>query len=75
MERCGGWEKSGNGLQGLMEVEDGHGRKRFRVRDKNFVRRQGARGLIEPKHGSRFAVFGSWFHGVRRSEGGERSRI
>ena len=53
-EQCG-WQR-------VMEVEDDRGRNRFSVRDKDFFRGQGARGRIEPKDGSRFAVLGNWFH-------------
>jgi hypothetical protein len=59
-----------------MEVEDDGGRNRFWVRDKSFFRGQGARGRIEPKDGSRFAVLGNWFHAATPAiEGGERSWI
>ena len=61
--------------QRVIEVEDDRGWNGFWVRDKNFFRGQGARGRIEPKDGSRFAVFGNWFHAARRNEGGERSWI
>jgi hypothetical protein len=63
------------GLETVIEVEDDRGWKRFWGRDKNFFRRQGARGRIDPKDGSRFADFGNWFHAAGRDEGGERSRI
>jgi hypothetical protein len=62
------------GLHRLMEVESDRGWKRFWVRDKGFFRGQGARGRIEPKDGSRFAVLGNWFHAATPAiEGGERS--
>jgi hypothetical protein len=64
------------GLHRLMEVESDRGWSRFWVRDKNFFRGQGARGRIEPKEGSRFAVLGNWFHTATPAiEGGERSWI
>jgi hypothetical protein len=64
------------GWQTVMEVEDDGGWNRFWVRDKNFFRGQGARGRIEPKDGSGFAVFGNWFHAATPAiEGGERSWI
>jgi hypothetical protein len=44
------------GLERVMEVEDERGWNRFWGRDKNFFRRQGARGRIEPNDGSRFAL-------------------
>ena len=82
-----GWHKVGDGpvclvgeeeygWQTVMEVEDVGGWNRFWVRDKNFFRGQGARGRIEPKDGSRFAVLGNWFHAATPArEGGERSWI
>ena len=64
------------GLHRLMEVESDGGWNRFWVRERNFVRGQGAGGRIEPKDGSRFAVLGSWFHAATPAiEGGERSWI
>jgi hypothetical protein len=63
------------GLPTVTEVEDDSDWNRFWVRYKNSLRGQGARRRIEPKDGSRFAVFGNWFHAARRNEGGERSRI
>ena len=63
------------GLQRVMEVENDRGSNRLWVRERNFFRRQGARGRIDPKEGLRFADFGNWFHEARRDEGGERSRI
>ena len=63
------------GWQTVTEVDDG-GWNRFWVRDENFFRGQGARGRIEPKDGSRFAVLGNWFHAAAPArEGGERSWI
>ena len=53
------------GLHRLMEVESDRGWNRFWVRDKSFFRGQGARGRIEPKDGSRFAVLGNWFHAAK----------
>lgn len=82
-----GWHKGGDGpvcwvgeeeygWQTVMEVEDVGGWKRFWVRVKNFFRGQGARGRVEPKEGSRFAVLGKWFHAATPViEGGERSWI
>src|ERR1700729_244566 len=59
-----------------MEVEDVGVWNRFWVRERNFVRGQGAQGRIEPKDGSRFAVLGNWFHAATPAvEGGERSWI
>jgi hypothetical protein len=64
------------GWQTVMEVEDDGGWNRCWVRDENFFRRQGARGRIEPKDGSRFAVSENWFHAATPAiEGGERSWI
>ena len=64
------------GLHRLMEVESDRGWNRFWVRERDFVRGQGARGRIEPKDGSRFAVLGNWFHAATAAiEGGERSWI
>ena len=75
MGRCAWWEKSSRGWRRVMEVEDDGSWKRFWGRDRTFFRRQGARGRIEPKEGSRFADFENGFHAARRNEGGERSRI
>ena len=64
------------GLHRLMELESDHGWNRFWVRDKSFFRGQGARGRIEAKDGSRFAVLGNWFHAATpATESGERSWI
>ena len=64
------------GWQMMTEIEDDGGWNGFWVRDKNFFRRQGARGRIEPRNGSRFAVLGNWFHAAAPArEGGERSWI
>src|SRR3984957_10153138 len=63
------------GLETMMQVEDDGGWNKFWGGEKNFFRRQGARGRFEPKDGSRFADFDNWFHGARRNEGGERSWI
>jgi hypothetical protein len=56
-----------------MEVEDDRGCKRFWGRDKNFFGRQGARGRIEPKDGSRLADFGNWFHAATPRQPAPRS--
>src|SRR6266496_487461 len=75
MEQCLVGEEQG-GLHRLMEVESDGGWNRFWVRERNFVRGQGARGRIEPKDGSRFAVLGNWFHAATPAiAGGERSGI
>jgi hypothetical protein len=75
MDRCVWWEKSGMAWRRcrkwkMIAVGTDSG-----ARDKNVFRRQGARGRIEPKEGSRLADFENWFHAVGRNEGGERSRI
>ena len=82
-----GWHKVGDepvclvgeeayGWQTVIEVEDDGGWNRFWGMDKSFFRRQGARGRIEPREGSRFAVLGNWFHAATPAiEGGERSWI
>jgi hypothetical protein len=67
-EEQGGWQR-------VNEVENDRGSDRFWVGDRDFFRRQGAGGRIDPKDGSRFADFGNWFHAAGRDEGGERSRI
>ena len=64
------------GLKSGIAIKEDGGWNRFWVRDKNFFRRQGAGRRIEPKEGSRFAVFGNWFHAATPArEGGERSWI
>jgi len=64
------------GKEMMMEVEDDPVGTDSGARNRNFFRRQGARGRIEPKDGSRFAVLGNWFHAATPGrEGGERSWI
>ena len=57
------------GLETVVEVEDDRGCKGFWGREKNFFRRPGARGRIEPKDGSRLADFKNWFHVARGTKG------